>query len=104
MLNGHWNVYNKEGKQFKIQVKNGTIPHPSEYEGDYFCEWKDMFWFGQPSMCCPSYVTVEKKSANHLVMKDTLGKAKEIWMRDLQSEKDEMSNKSRFVELEKMEK
>lgn len=104
MLNGHWNVYNKEGKEFKIQVKYGVIPHPSEYEGDFLCEWRDMFCFVQPSMCCPSCVTVEKKSTNHIVMKDVAGKAKEIWMRDLQSEKEEMLNKSRFVELEKMEK
>lgn len=99
MLNGYWNVYNRDGEEFQIHVKNGSIPKPSQYEGEVFSGWSDMFCLIRPGMCCPVCISIERKSRNNLVMKE-YGNAREIWMRDVDMEEKNLSKKLKFVDLE----
>jgi hypothetical protein len=99
-MNGYWNVYNRDGEEFRIHVKNGMIPQPSEYEGEVWCEFKEMFCLNRSEMCFPDCISVEKKSKNNLVMKE-YANAREIWMRDLYMEEQILMKKSKFVELMK---
>ena len=103
MLNGYWNVYNRDGEEFKIQVKNDTVPSPSQFEGEFCWAWRNMICIHPAGGCCPESITIEKKSKNQLVMKQ-FGNVKEIWMRDLDLEEQEKSKKLKFVELLEMKK
>lgn len=98
MINGFWNVYNRDGEEFKIQVKNETIPQPSQFEGQLQCEWRDIFCLCRPASCFPDSITIEKKSKNYLVFKE-YGNAKEIWMRDIDLEEKSAQKKNKFVDL-----
>lgn len=120
-MDGYWNVYNRDGEEFKIHVKNGIIPQPdvvhdelrmvgetrrSRYEGEIWCEFREMFCLNRPEMCCPECITIERKSKNNLVMKE-YGNAMEIWMRDVNMEERvaervaerALISSSKFVEL-----
>lgn len=97
-MDGYWNVYNRDGEEFKIHVKNGMIPRLSRYEGEFWCYWRDVFCLCRPGICFPDCISVEKKSKNNLVMKE-YGNATEIWMRDVDMEEQILMKKSKFVEL-----
>jgi hypothetical protein len=78
-MDGYWNIYNRDGEEFKIHVKNGMIPQPSRYEGEFWCYWREMVCLNRPTMCFPDCITVEKKSKGHLVMKE-YSNATEMWI------------------------
>ena len=80
-MNGYWNVYNRDGEEFKIHVKNDEIPSPSFFTGQVWCEFRDTFCLAKPEMCCPNVISIHRKSKNNLVLKEH-GTAREIWMRD----------------------
>ena len=97
-MNGYWNVFNRDGEEFKIQVKNEHIPNPSQFEGEVCCEFQEMFWLTRPEMCCPEIIYVERKTKDNIVIKK-YGIASEIWMRDTKKEDEVLLKKAMFVEL-----
>lgn len=98
MLNSYWNVYNRDGEEFKIHVKKDTIPSPSYIQGEVLCMIKNIICLARPGMCCPNCITIDKKSKNYLVIKEN-GSAREIWMRDVDKEKQIFTGTLKFVDL-----